>query len=73
MTKLLEHICGSDLLRVEYEELLQQKAEAEEKTIFSLQKKKMISTQKKEVKDQKDEAEDFQLKREQLNQLKVYF
>ena len=71
LTKLLEHICGSDLSRNEYEDLLRQKAEAEEKTIFSMQKKKMFSTQKKEVKDQKDEAEEFQKKQEELNQMKV--
>jgi len=67
----LEHICGSDLLRAEYEDLMRQKAEAEEKTIVTMQKKKMFSNQRKEVKDQKDEAEDFQGKVDQLNQMKV--
>jgi hypothetical protein len=50
---------------------MRQKAEAEEKTIFTMQKKKMYSNQRKEVKDQKDEAEIFQTKLEQLNQMKV--
>ena len=71
ITKLLEHICGSDLLRAEYEELMREKAEAEEKTVFSMQKRKMFATQKKEVKDQKEEAEEFQMKREELHQMKT--
>ena len=52
LTKLLEQICGSDELRTEYEDLQKRKDEAEESTIFSLQKKKMYATQRKEIKDQ---------------------
>jgi structural maintenance of chromosome 1 len=41
LTKLLEQISGSDALKAEYEELLKKKEDAEETTIFSMQKKKM--------------------------------
>jgi structural maintenance of chromosome 1 len=71
LTKLLEQICGTDTLREEYENLLNKKDDAEESTIFSLQKKKMYITQKKEVKEQKDEAELFQLKQDELESLKT--
>lgn len=71
LTKLLEQICGTDTLREEYEDLLSKKDDAEESTIFSLQKKKMYITQKKEVKEQKDEAELFQLKQDELESLKA--
>ena len=71
LTKLLEQICGSDSLRSEYEELLKKKEEAEENTIFTMQKKKMYDTQKKEIKDQKDEADAFREKQNELEQYKV--
>jgi structural maintenance of chromosome 1 len=71
LTKLLEQISGSDQFTAEYEELLRQKAEAEENTIFSMQKKKMFSTQCKEVKGQKDEAEYFQEKQDELGSVKT--
>ena len=73
LTTLFEHICGSNSLKSAYEEVLRQKNEAEEKTVFSMQKKKIFSTQRKEVKDQKDEAEEFQLKQEELHQLKTEY
>jgi structural maintenance of chromosome 1 len=71
LTKLLEQISGSDQLKNEYEELLKKKDEAEETTIFSMQKKKMYVTQKKEVKEQKDEAELFQQRQDELDNLKT--
>jgi structural maintenance of chromosome 1 len=60
LTKLLENICGSDLLVSEYDNLKKLKEEAEEATIFTMQKKKMFISQCREVKIQKDEAELFQ-------------
>jgi structural maintenance of chromosome 1 len=66
LTKLLEQISGSDQYATEYEELLRLRSAAEENTIFSMQKKKMFSTQCREVKGQKDEAEYFQEKQEEL-------
>ncbi len=70
LTKLLEQICGSDVLKDDYDKLLQLKDDAEEKAINSMQKRKLIQTQTKEIKEQKDEAELFQLKREELDDLK---
>ena len=71
LTKLLEQISGSDQLQKEYDDLLRKKEEAEEATIFSMQKKKMYVTQRKEVKEQKDEADLFQQRQEELNDLKT--
>jgi structural maintenance of chromosome 1 len=70
LTKLLEQICGSDTLQAEYDDLLNKRTEAEENTLYALQKKKMFATQKKEVKEQKDEAEVFQEKQDELADLK---
>ncbi len=70
LTKLLEQICGSDVLKDEYDKLLQLKDDAEEKAINSMQKRKLIQTQTKEIKEQKDEAELFQQKRQELDELK---
>jgi hypothetical protein len=47
--KLLEQICGSDQYKDKYDELNRKKEEAEETTIFSIQKRKMYMTQRKEV------------------------
>ena len=71
MTKLLEQISGSDQLQKEYDELLKKKNDAEETTIFSMQKKKMYVTQRKEVKEQKDEADLFQQRQNELDDLKT--
>lgn len=71
LTKLLEQISGSDQLQKEYEDLLRKKEEAEETTIFSMQKKKMYVTQRKEVKEQKDEADLFQQRQDELGDLKT--
>jgi len=70
LTKLLEQISGSDAYRAEYEELSTKKDEADATALLLLQKRKMYATQKKEVKDQKDEAELFQSKQEHLQDLK---
>ena len=71
LTKLLEQISGSDQLQKEYDELLKKKNDAEETTIFSMQKKKMYVTQRKEVKEQKDEADLFQQRQNELDDLKT--
>ncbi|KAJ1421694.1 RecF/RecN/SMC, partial [Ochromonadaceae sp. CCMP2298] len=73
LTKLLEQISGSDQYIAEYEDLLRRKAEAEENTIFSMQKKKMYSTQCREVRGQKDEAEYFQDKQGELGDRKTEY
>lgn len=58
--------CGSFSGREKYEELRKLKDEAEENTIFSLQKKKGYAAEKKQVREQKEEAERFNGKLEQL-------
>ncbi len=73
LTKLMEQISGSDLLSEEYDELKKIRDEAEENTLFSMQKRKMYVTQCKEVKGQKDEAEAYLRKQEDLDQLKTEY
>mmetsp|Transcript_3027 Transcript_3027/g.4618 ORF Transcript_3027/g.4618 Transcript_3027/m.4618 type:complete len:1350 (+) Transcript_3027:171-4220(+) len=71
LSKLIEQICGSDQLQREYEELKQRKETAEENAIFSMQKRKMYVTQRREVKAQKDEAEHFQQQCDALDELQT--
>lgn len=71
LTNLLEQISGSDQLKAEYDDLKQKKDEAEENAIFSMQKKKMYTTQKREVLQQRNEAEQYQKEKERLDDLKV--
>lgn len=66
LTIYFEQISGADAYAAEYEELLRRKEEAEENTIFSMQKKKMYVSQCKEVKGQKDEAEYFKQMQKEL-------
>jgi structural maintenance of chromosome 1 len=71
LTKLIEHICGSETFGNEYELLKKQKEEAEESTIFSMQKKKMFVSQFREVKIQKEEAEEYQRKKAELEKART--
>lgn len=71
LTKLFEQISGSDELRQEYEELLEAKNRAEENAIFAYQKKKGLVAEKKMVKEQKEEAERFRNKRNELERTRV--
>ncbi len=71
LTKLLEHICGSDIYATEYEQLRKKKEEADESAIFAISKKKMFLSQLREVKLQKDEAELFQTKQKELQDYKT--
>ena len=73
LTKMIEHVCGSDLLIDEYESLKKQRDEAEGTAVFNLAKKKMFVTQLKEVKAQKDEADVFQQRKQQLKQYQSDF
>jgi structural maintenance of chromosome 1 len=71
LTKMFEQICGSDQLKKEYEELLAKKTEVEEKHIGVSQKRKLFAGEKREVKQQKDEADEFQEKLVELGELKT--
>jgi structural maintenance of chromosome 1 len=66
LTTLIEQISGAEDYREKYEELRKLKDEAEENTIFSLQKKKGYAAEKKQVREQKEEAERFNGKLEEL-------
>lgn len=57
LTDRFEHISGSETYRKQYHELEQQKFKAEEQTSFLFSKRKGVAQEKKQKKEQKDEAE----------------
>jgi structural maintenance of chromosome 1 len=57
LTTLFEQIAGSDALKAQYEELQAGKEEAEARCALLFAKKKGISQEKRQKKEQKDEAE----------------
>ncbi|GLU07763.1 hypothetical protein SLE2022_247110 [Rubroshorea leprosula] len=57
LTALLEQISGSEELKREYEDLEEKKAMAEEKSALVYQKKRTIVMERKQKKEQKEEAE----------------
>jgi structural maintenance of chromosome 1 len=69
LTRMFEHISGSEAYATDYDAVLQQREVAEEKALFALQKKKMFSSQRKEIKEQRDEAYVFTDKKTQLSNL----
>jgi structural maintenance of chromosome 1 len=70
-SKFLEHISGSGELEQEYEEKKSAMDMASNDAIFNFQKKKGVSAERKELKEQKEEAESFAQKQKQLNDLKL--
>uniref|UniRef100_A0A5B7C5C0 Structural maintenance of chromosomes protein n=1 Tax=Davidia involucrata TaxID=16924 RepID=A0A5B7C5C0_DAVIN len=70
LTALLEQISGSDELKREYEELEEQKGRAEEKSALVYQKKRTIVLERKQKKEQKEEAEKHLRLQDQLKSLK---
>ncbi|KAK9087404.1 hypothetical protein Syun_029798 [Stephania yunnanensis] len=70
LTSLLEQICGSDELRKDFEDLEEQKARAEEKSALIYQKKRTIVMERKQKKEQKEEAEKHLRLQSQLKSLK---
>eukprot|EP00903_Cladosiphon_okamuranus_P011947 g11221.t1 len=71
LTQLFEQISGSDASKAEYEELKAAKKKAEEDTIFSFKRKKGCQAERKLVKEQKEEAERFQQKLKEMEDLKI--
>ncbi|KAG3108003.1 Structural maintenance of chromosomes protein 1 [Phytophthora idaei] len=71
LTKLFEQISMSDELKSEYERLLEEKDAAEENTIFAYKRKKGLVAEKRLVREQKEEAEQFRQKLEAVNDLRV--
>ncbi|KAG1701853.1 hypothetical protein DVH05_010345 [Phytophthora capsici] len=71
LTKLFEQISMSHELKDEYEKLLEEKNAAEENTIFAYRRKKGLVAEKRLVREQKEEAEQFRQKLEEVNNLRV--
>lgn len=71
LTSLLEHVSGSEALRKKYEELEATKNEAEEKQSFVFAKRKGLVIEKKQKKDQKEEAEKHIRLRQELDALRL--
>ncbi|KAL4156329.1 hypothetical protein PRNP1_005360 [Phytophthora ramorum] len=71
LTKLFEQISMSDELRNEYDRLLDEKNAAEENTIFAYKRKKGLVAEKRLVREQKEEAEQFRQTLEAVNNLRV--
>lgn len=65
---LFEEVSGSGDLREEYDDAKLAKASAEENVMFVFKKKKGLSAEKKQYKEQKEEAEKFNRLQEQLAQ-----
>ena len=73
LMQFIEQISGSDEFREAYEEAKKAKEEAEENTIFTMQKRKGYAAEKKQVREQKEEAERFNDKITKLEDLKREF
>ena len=73
LTKFFEEISGSVELSSEYEKLKSDKDEAETDTIFTFRQKKGISLEKKQVREQKEEADRFNRKKAALYKKKQEF
>ncbi|KAH9608863.1 hypothetical protein KSS87_002352 [Heliosperma pusillum] len=71
LTGLLEQISGSEEHKRDYEELEEQKARAEEKSALVYQRKKTIVGERKQKKEQKEEAERHIRLQEKLKSLKT--
>ncbi|KAG7384747.1 Structural maintenance of chromosomes protein 1B [Phytophthora pseudosyringae] len=71
LTKLFEQISLSDEHKSEFDRLLEEKNAAEENTIFAYKRKKGLVAEKRLVREQKEEAEQFRHKLEAVNTLRV--
>lgn len=70
LTELFEKISGSGALKEEYETLKAEKERGEEDAIFSLQKKKGLQSEKKQVAQQKEEAEKYENLKAELDKVR---
>ena len=73
LTGLLGQISGSEELKREYENLEEQKARAEEKSALIYQRKRTIVMERKQKKEQKEEAEKHFRLQDELVLLKKLF
>eukprot|EP01091_Cochliopodium_minus_P014225 TRINITY_DN4799_c0_g1_i1.p1 TRINITY_DN4799_c0_g1~~TRINITY_DN4799_c0_g1_i1.p1 ORF type:complete len:1289 (-),score=558.51 TRINITY_DN4799_c0_g1_i1:28-3729(-) len=60
ITKIIEQISGSVKYKVEYDKLIQEKDKTDEETILNVQKKRGFIAEKKQYKEQKEEADIYQ-------------
>ncbi|XP_048136276.1 structural maintenance of chromosomes protein 1 [Rhodamnia argentea] len=70
LTALLEQISGSEELKRDYEQLEAEKAVAEEKSALAYQKKRTVVLERKQKKEQKEEAEKHIRLQDRLKKLK---
>lgn len=70
LSALLEQISGSEDFKRRYDELEEEKARAEEKKALAYQKKKTVTMERKQKKEQKEEAEKHLRLQDQLKSLK---
>ncbi|XP_024540007.1 structural maintenance of chromosomes protein 1-like [Selaginella moellendorffii] len=73
LTSLFEQISGSEELKKDYEELEEQKTRAEEKSVFTYQKKRTVGAERKQKKEQKEEAEKHLRLQSELKTLKTEY
>jgi len=73
LTELFEQISGSVELRQEYEALQEKYQQAEEVFLRTFEKKRNITKEKKQLKEQKDEAEHFTMLQEEKQNVKQQF
>lgn len=66
LTVLLEQISGSDDLKRDYEKYEEEKARAEENSALVYSKKRTIVSERKQKKEQKEEAEKHMRLQDQL-------
>ncbi|KAL2653551.1 hypothetical protein R1flu_021679 [Riccia fluitans] len=73
LTALFEQISGSEEFKRSYEELEEQKARAEENQVVKYQKKRTMGAERKQKKEQKEEAEKHLKLQEELRTLKTEY
>jgi structural maintenance of chromosome 1 len=70
LTAFIEKISGSDEFKEEYEKCRVEMEKAEEDTLFTFNKKKTINAERKQYKEQKEEAERFHKLEGELAEMK---
>lgn len=70
-TQLFEQISGSNVYKEDYESMKNEMTKAEQETQFSYHRKKGIAAERKEAKQEKDEAEKYRKLRDDSNSFRV--
>ena len=71
LTALIEQVSGSADLKKDYEDALKLRKECEEEQLASLQRRKATTTLRKQMKEQKEEAEKHLRMQEELTKLRT--